>query len=43
MRVYYTPRCSKCRIAKAFLGKNNLKFEIASYITYHNLFFKIDF
>ena len=30
--LYYNPRCSKCRIAKGFLEKNNIRFKIINYL-----------
>ena len=32
MKVYFNPRCSKCRIAKEFLENNNIDFEIIEYL-----------
>ena len=32
MKVYFNPRCSKCRIARDFLENNNLKFELIEYL-----------
>lgn len=32
MKIYYNPRCSKCRIAKSFLEDNDLNFEVIEYL-----------
>jgi arsenate reductase (glutaredoxin) len=32
MKIYYNPKCSKCRIAKEFLIKNNIEFDIFEYL-----------
>jgi arsenate reductase len=32
MKVYFNPRCSKCRIARTFLEDNNFKFELIEYL-----------
>ena len=32
MKVYFNPRCSKCRIARDFLENNNIKFELIEYL-----------
>ncbi len=31
-KVYYNPKCSKCRIAKDYLESNNIKFSLIEYL-----------